>query len=135
MGLKSKIKEFAQNNNRSNNSPPRRQSNLLVSSPKNSNNHYSGSANNSHSNGNNNATLLSMSPVQIQSSYVGRKEFTKDGNLNFRILAFAGGISVILTSTLSILISMAHWGVLEVMVYLYTLLFGVLICILEGQIH
>jgi hypothetical protein len=77
--------------------------------------------------------LFTSSPTQIQSAYTCRKEFSKDGNVNFRILAFAGGISVILTSSLSILISIAHWGVLEVMVYFYTLLFGVLICILEGQ--
>jgi hypothetical protein len=148
MGLKSKIKELTQSNhnkhNRSNNhdsSSPRKQSKLLASSPTSNNN-----SNNknifskatsfySSPNGedNTNTAPFHISPIQIQSAYVGRKEFSKDGNLNFRILAFAGGISVILTSSLSILISMAHWGVLEVMVYLYTLLFGVLICILEGQ--
>jgi multisubunit Na+/H+ antiporter MnhB subunit len=78
-------------------------------------------------------SALATSPTQIQSAYAGRKEFSTVGNVNFRILAFAGGVSVILTSSLSIAICIAHWGILEMMIYIYTLLFGVLICVLEGQ--
>mmetsp|Transcript_17445 Transcript_17445/g.33069 ORF Transcript_17445/g.33069 Transcript_17445/m.33069 type:complete len:298 (+) Transcript_17445:156-1049(+) len=129
MGLKSKIKDLTPNNRSSNS--PRRQSKLFLSSPNDKSN--SNPAHLSPQEESTNTSFFSMSPTAIQSAYADRKEFSKDGNLNFRILAFAGGISVILTSILSILISIAHWGILEVMVYLYTLVFGVLICILEGQ--
>lgn len=135
MGIKSKIKQLTQVRSPSPTSSPRKQGTLLGSSSPPGYNYptnpsSSSAANASH---NHNGSLFTTSPTQIQSAYAGRKEFSKDGNVNFRILAFAGGISVILTSSLSILISMAHFGYLEVMVYLYTLLFGVLICILEGQ--
>lgn len=49
------------------------------------------------------------------------------------MLAFAGGISVILTSTLSIGICIAHFEPLAMIVYIYTFMVGILICILEGQ--
>jgi len=80
-----------------------------------------------------NAELLATSPTHVQSAFQGRKEFAKQGNVNFRILAFAGGLSVILTSALSIVICIATLKPLHTLIYVYTLLFGVLICILEGQ--
>eukprot|EP00979_Chaetoceros_neogracilis_P018082 scaffold10550_cov271-Chaetoceros_neogracile.AAC.61 len=120
MGIKTTLKDIHKHLS----SSSRKKS--MLSSP--SNRHSSSPTNNLS-----NSAIFSTSPNQIQSAYAGRKEFSKEGNINFRILAFAGGLSVLLTSSLSIAICIAHLGILEMITYMYTFLFGVLICILEGQ--
>ena len=112
MGLKSTLKKIGRNSSKS----PRR-TRMLSSSP---------SSRSSQSN-------VDTPSNHVQSLYQGKKEFNKEGNINFRILAFAGGISVILTSALTIGICIAHFDLLDMMVYVYSLSFGILICILEGQ--
>lgn len=107
MGIKSKLKAISRNRSNS----PRKQKIL----------------------GNEGNKAISEAPAQFQSVYAGRKEFSQEGNLNFRVLAFAGGISVILTSILSIGIHISHLDYIQILMYVYTLLFGILICILEGQ--
>mmetsp|Transcript_10546 Transcript_10546/g.15404 ORF Transcript_10546/g.15404 Transcript_10546/m.15404 type:complete len:284 (+) Transcript_10546:114-965(+) len=69
----------------------------------------------------------------INESLTERKTFALNGDINFRMLAFAGGVSVVLTSFLSILLCLSHLDFLKVFIYAYTLLFGILICIMEGQ--
>lgn len=75
----------------------------------------------------------SNQPMQIDSVVRGKKEFGKEGDINFRMLAFAGGLSVVLTSLLNIGICIYDIDLLDMMVYLYSLCFGLLICILEGH--
>lgn len=80
-----------------------------------------------------NDKIPSNQPLHMTSVYQGKKTFSQEGNLNFRVLAFAGGISVILTSALTIGICISHFDLLDMMIYMYSLSFGLLICILEGQ--
>lgn len=56
-------------------------------------------------------------------------------NINFRILGTAGGINIIFTSFVALVQSAIHVNVLGIFIYLYTMVFGVLICILEEHIN
>lgn len=62
-----------------------------------------------------------------------RKQFATEGNLNFRLLAFAGGLAVIVTSIESLILCFYRGDLLKIFIYLCTLIFGWLICLLEGQ--
>ena len=62
-----------------------------------------------------------------------RKNKLTQGTINFRIMAFVGGLSVIVTSLLSADLCFEVGDVFKGFLYLYTLLFGILICILEGS--
>lgn len=109
MGLKSALKKVAQ---KSSKSPRRTRMLTSKSSPSDPN-------------------VPSNQPIQIL--YRGNKEFGTKGDINFRILAFAGGVSIVLTSLLSIGICIYDIDFLDMMIYFYSLSFGLLICILEGH--
>mmetsp|Transcript_1892 Transcript_1892/g.2284 ORF Transcript_1892/g.2284 Transcript_1892/m.2284 type:complete len:217 (-) Transcript_1892:327-977(-) len=53
--------------------------------------------------------------------------------MNFRLLAFAGGLAVIFTSIESLGLCFFRRDFIKVLVYLYNLIFGFIICLLEGH--
>lgn len=110
MGIIDKIKTL---------SPKRQQSNNL-NSPR------------SNSNGNKNL-LGANSPKQVQQALQQRKQFATEGYLNFRLLAFAGGLAVIFNSIESLIVCFYNASYLKVFIYIYTLCFGWIICLLEGH--
>lgn len=69
----------------------------------------------------------------IQETILNKKRITHEGSLNFRMLAFAGGLSVIITSIVSIILCILKEQPIKVFIYFYTLIFGIVICILEGD--
>jgi hypothetical protein len=73
------------------------------------------------------------SPKQVTDAIIHKKQFATEGNLNFRLLAFAGGVAVIFTSIESLSICIFERDFLKIFIYIYTLCFGWVICILEGQ--
>lgn len=77
--------------------------------------------------------LDATAPKNVQAAYKQRKQFVAEGSLNFRLLAFAGGLAVIFTSieSLDLCITTKDW--LRLFIYLYLLAFGCVICILEAQ--
>ena len=81
----------------------------------------------------NSSFLGSNSPTKVQHALQQRKQFATEGYLNFRLLAFAGGLAVICTSIESLSISIYESNYLRILLYLYTLCFGWIICLLEGQ--
>ena len=82
---------------------------------------------------NNDQLLAANSPQKVQEAFQQRKQFATEASLNFRLLAFAGGLAVIFTSieSLSLCIYQRHF--LKIFIYLYTLCFEWIICLLEGQ--
>ena len=84
-------------------------------------------------NNNPNEQLTSNSPQKVQQAFQQRKQFATEGNLNFRLLAFAGGLAVIFTSIESLDLCFYRGDLLKSFIYLYTLSFGFVICLLEGQ--
>lgn len=56
-----------------------------------------------------------------------------EGTSNYRTMAFIGGVAMILTSVLSSIESVLHFRIVDVVISGYCTLFGILICIVEGQ--
>lgn len=121
MGLLGKVKQAT--------SPKRQRSNKPTSQKSNDNDDNK----NTDVNANDSKPLGANSPKRIQQALKQRKQFATEANLNFRLLAFAGGVAVILTSIESLLICFYDENYLKVFIYLYTLIFGWIICLLEGH--
>jgi Ca2+-binding EF-hand superfamily protein len=81
----------------------------------------------------NNDQLVANSPEKVQQAFQHRKQFATEASLNFRLLAFAGGLAVIVTSIESLSLCIYQLHFLKIFIYLYTLCFGWIICLLEGQ--
>lgn len=61
------------------------------------------------------------------------RQMATEGPLSFRVLAFLGGVAIIITSVLDLLGEIFHLSVIKAVVSVYTFIFGVFICILEGR--
>jgi len=110
MGLKNKIKELRSNRSKS-----------------------GGSRRTSTSNSKKQGLLEANPASQVRAALDNKKQFDQEASFNFRILAFAGGLSMVSTSGLSVALCVIHFMPLKLLIYTYTLLFGLLICILEGH--
>jgi len=72
-------------------------------------------------------------PSKVQEAFQHRKQFATEGNLNFRMFAFVGGLAVIFTSIESLSIVIIEREFLNIFIYLTNLFFGIIICILEAH--
>lgn len=106
---------------------------IKVASPKRQRSNNPSSPTSNTNNKNDSNLLGANSPKRIQHALKQRKQFATEGHLNFRLLAFAGGLAVIFTSIESLGIVFYDSAYIKVFVYLYTLIFGWIICVLEGQ--
>mmetsp|Transcript_615 Transcript_615/g.820 ORF Transcript_615/g.820 Transcript_615/m.820 type:complete len:319 (+) Transcript_615:94-1050(+) len=81
---------------------------------------------------------IKMSSVGAAASFVNEqvgkvKRLATEGPLSFRVLAFLGGVAMIITSVLDWLGEIFRFSVLRALISVYTFIFGVFICILEGK--
>jgi len=60
-------------------------------------------------------------------------EMNTAGNPNFRMLAFAGGVAMVVTAIISMAIYFYHFDLFRIIIAIYAIIFGSLICILEGK--
>jgi len=61
------------------------------------------------------------------------RQLAEEGPLSFRVLAFLGGVAMIITSVLDWIGEIFGFNILKFLISVYTFLFGIIICILEGR--
>mmetsp|Transcript_17728 Transcript_17728/g.25014 ORF Transcript_17728/g.25014 Transcript_17728/m.25014 type:complete len:298 (-) Transcript_17728:97-990(-) len=71
--------------------------------------------------------------LQLRNSMNEKIEMNTAGNPNFRMLAFAGGVAMVVTAIISMAIYFYHFDLFRIIIAIYAIIFGSLICILEGK--
>ena len=61
------------------------------------------------------------------------RKVAEDGPLSFRVLAFLGGVLMIVTSILSVLSDVFTFSIMSSLISVYTFIFGLFILVLEGK--
>jgi len=61
------------------------------------------------------------------------RQLAEEGPLSFRVLAFLGGVAMIVTSVLDWIGELFGFSMHKFLISLYTFSFGIIICILEGR--
>lgn len=81
---------------------------------------------------------VSMQNVASAATFVNEqvgkvRQLAEEGPLSFRVLAFLGGVAMIVTSVLDWVGEIFAFKLLRCLISIYTFLFGIVICILEGR--
>jgi len=75
----------------------------------------------------------SAAAAYVQDKAEMLRRMTTEGNLSIRVMAFLGGVAMVVTNFLSLFGRFITLRFLSFLICIYTFLFGILICALEGK--